>query len=241
MTDEDRPRSWDNSLEKLVGYPWGTAPPGWTGAYNGQNERTTFLAGPPMEAWGGEKNWVPVSKDRWVWHELVSRFDFEQARRDSPAHWSEDGWPAGNSTWQAIAHAQFRVRVVGRSHDSPFDAVAATIHWAGAIDGLFDLFNHWRVPKSSGLARIGWGTIALDSFDPDHALELGKHGVVLHVPGIDRGDGRRDATEPTLDVKFERAMFGGPDTWRVLIDEELPFFEPAPDWEDQAFTNPTRS
>ncbi|MCA1706085.1 MAG: hypothetical protein LC808_23625 [Actinobacteria bacterium] len=221
MDSEDRQAS-DRSQERLFGYPWGTAPPGWTGAYNGQNEPTTSLAGPPREAWGGEKDWIPVSKDRWVWHEHVLRFDFEKARRKFPDHWTAEGWPASNSTWQAINYPRLHVRVTGRSHDSPFEGVATVIYWAGDLDGLRLLFTYWGVARNTEVARAEWGAIAIDDVDHNDPFEVGNHGLVLHGRG----------SEPPLDVKFERAMFGGPDTWQVNIGEALPFFEPVPDWDD---------
>jgi hypothetical protein len=55
--------------------------------------------------------------------------------------------------------------------------------------------------------------------------------LVYGPAGIDPQGRWRRATA-TLHVVFDRAMFGGPDTWHMGMEgEHLPFFEPVDDWD----------
>ena len=141
----------------------------------------------------------------------TEEFDFEAARRGFPEHWEDDGRPATNSTWRSRPYPQMRVRVSGRDPDGD---VSAIVYWDGDLEGLARLFTY------EGTER--WN--------------IGADGLVCGSAGIDRGDAGewhfrwRDETA-TLVVTFDRAMFGGPDTWHIGREGvNLPFFEPVPDW-----------
>jgi hypothetical protein len=55
--------------------------------------------------------------------------------------------------------------------------------------------------------------------------------LVYGLAGIDP-QGRWRRAPARLHVVFDRAMFGGPDTWHMAMEgENLPFFEPVDDWD----------
>jgi hypothetical protein len=144
-------------------------------------------------------------------------FDFEAERKRWPNHWERDenGWPARMSTWRARIFPHLRVRVMSRKDEY----VEAWVYWDGDRDGLRRLFTHEQLER--------W--------------EIGKHGLVQMPEGIGpweqngpSGEGRYwRKREWELEVIFERALFGGPDTWHYGRDEweSLPFFEPVPEWD----------
>src|SRR5215211_1408264 len=135
---------------------------------------------------------------------MGDEFDYEAARRRFPAHWDE-GWPAYKSTWQSTNYPQLRMRVlevVDAGHD-----VRALVYWDGSLDELRGLFTH----------------------ETDERWNIDKRGFVYGARGIDREGRWREEGDP-LEVTFERAYFGGPDTWHLNFGEKTPFFEPVEDW-----------
>lgn len=149
---------------------------------------------------------------------MTEEFDFDATRRRFPEHWDDRGWPAVNSTWRSRNHPQLRVRVIGVTstplgHDTdelPGD-VRVRVYWDGDLAGLRLLFTYESTDR--------WN--------------IDKTGLVYGSGGIDR-EGRWRREGPTLEVIFERPMFGGPDTWHINFEERLPFFEPLPDWDEIA-------
>jgi hypothetical protein len=87
----------------------------------------------------------------------------------------------------------------------------------------------------------------LFTYEPSERWEIGKHGLVHPPEGIGpwerdgpAGEGHHWRTPGwELVVNFERAQFGGPDTWHYGAGEweSLPFFEPIPEWGKQADRN----
>lgn len=143
-------------------------------------------------------------------------FDFEATRQRWPHHWDSDenGWPAINSTWRARRFPQLRTRVIGCDHHY----VKVIVYWDGYLEELDRLFTH----------------------EPAERWEIGKHGLVHAPEGIGpwedgpAGEGRHWRRDDwLLEVNFDRAQFGGPDTWHYGAGhwESLPFFEPLPDWD----------
>jgi hypothetical protein len=144
-------------------------------------------------------------------------FDFEATRDEWPDHWDHDekGWPTVGSRWRARLYPQMRVLIVGRSDEY----MTVLVYWDGDLEGLRRLFTH----------------------EPSERWEIGTGGLVQMPSGIGpweadgpAGDGRHWRDEWDLTVYFERARFGGPDTWHYGREpfDSLPFFEPIPDPEE---------
>ena len=123
----------------------------------------------------------------------------------------DDGRPEIGSTWRSREHPMMRVRVTGRPDPHDIDTC---VFWDGDLDGLRLLFTYERIDR--------WN-IASDGF------VYGSAGFAPPESGEYEHRWRRD--DQTLNVLFERAMFGGPDTWHIGREGvNLPFFEPVPDW-----------
>jgi hypothetical protein len=135
-------------------------------------------------------------------------FDFEEARRQFPDHWDENGWPASGSTWRARLYPQMRVRVsVVDNRD-----VGTMVYWDGDLEGLRRLFT----------------------YEPAERWNIAAENQLVYAPaGIDREGHWRSDTE-TLGVTFDRPAFGGRDTWHAgSLSKGLPFFEPVADWDEE--------
>lgn len=145
-------------------------------------------------------------------------FDFGAARSEWPEHWDADekGWPSLGSTWRARRFPQMRVSVVQRGEVE----VEALIYWDGDLDGLNRLFSYEP--------RARW------AIGPNHMVQM-PEGIGPPEPPDRESDGTaRWRDESPLTVIFDRAQFGGPDTWHHANDpwEPLPFFEPIENWGD---------
>jgi len=138
---------------------------------------------------------------------MKDEFDYEAARRRFPAHWDREGRPASKSTWRSVNYPQLRVQV----RDAPDESgdVRAFVFWEGSLDQLRGLF----------------------AYETDERWNIDKRGLVYGAGGIDR-EGRWREWGGPLEVTFERAYFGGPDTLQLNFGEETPFFEPVEDWDN---------
>jgi hypothetical protein len=162
---------------------------------------------------------------------LAEEFDFEAWREWFPTHWDARGWPALKSTWRSRNFPMMRVQVLStldtsRVHEGSILAdqvaegkrlhgdVVTMVFWDGPLDELRGLFTYENTER--------WN--------------INGEGFVCGAGGIDR-DGRWRADGPALEVTFHRAMFGGPHTWHINFEDQMPFFEPIPDWEQQQDTN----
>jgi hypothetical protein len=136
-------------------------------------------------------------------------FDFEEWRKRFPLHWDrERGWPAQDSTWRFRDHPQMRIRVIACDHEF----VQAEVHWDSDLDEFQRLFSYEN--------RERWAK--------------NENGLMSGARGFDRERRWRDEGPP-LWVTFDRAMFGGPDTWQVELRPQweginLPPFEPIEPW-----------
>lgn len=154
-------------------------------------------------------------------------FDFEEWRDRFPDHWDEDGWPATESTWRSYNYPQMRVTVIetvradrvheGSAQHQALESgeqlagdVRTFVSWDGGLEELLGLFTYHQADR--------WN--------------IDKTGFVYGTPGIDR-DGRWRSDGPPLEVIFDRAKFGGPDTWHINFGERLPFFKPINEWAEE--------
>ena len=154
----------------------------------------------------------------------MEEFDYEATRKRFPRHWDDCGWPAYKSTWRSRNHPYMRVRVtrtIDQSRVHPGSAIHEALSTGELRDGDVQTFIHWDGPLDE-LRR-------LFTYEPTERWNIDKTGFVYGSGGIDQ-DGRWREDGPALDVVFERAMFGGPDTWHINFEDRTPPFEPVHDW-----------